>query len=72
MTSNYSSDPRVPPARVGHLGKHRRPASLDPLGLPAVAAQPRDAADPEPTYDDFLDHDATGGILPDKTGRPLD
>lgn len=74
MSSNYSSDPRVPPAKVGHLGKHHRATDHGPVGLPSTrppAAPPRatagDVADPGPSYADFLE-DETNGELPGQTG----
>jgi hypothetical protein len=68
MTSNYSSDPRVPPAKVGHLGKHTPAANHGPVGLPRVEKRHGESADPGPTYDDFLEHDGREDEVPDKTG----
>lgn len=67
--SHYASDPRVPPARVGHLGKHHRvPMGVEVDGARSAARQRdydrnRDDGrhrddDPGPSYDDFLEHDA--------------
>ncbi|ROQ39487.1 hypothetical protein EDF46_1119 [Frondihabitans sp. PhB188] len=64
MTSSYSSDPRVPPVRVEHLGKHHRSTPHGPVGLPTAAPAP----DPGPSYEDFLEPDDTGGEVPDRTG----
>jgi hypothetical protein len=52
MTSKYSSDPRVPPAQVGHLGK-RRPSGADH----EAGEQDHSAAD-GPSYADFLEQEA--------------
>lgn len=69
MTSNYSSDPHVPPARVGHLGKHHRSPSQSSRGpAPSDGAPTASDADKGPTYDDFLEHESADDELPDKTG----
>lgn len=58
MTSSYSRDPRVPPVRVEHLGKHHRSTPRGPVGLPAEPVRSKNV-DEGPTYDDFLEHDET-------------
>lgn len=68
MTSNYESDPRVPPAHVEKLGKHRRADPHGPVGLPSGEEPVAVVPDPGPSYDDFLEHDGETGTLPDKTG----
>lgn len=68
MTSSYSRDPRVPPAQVGHLGKHGRVAAHGPVGLPPAERPKKPPVDAGPTYDDFLEHDEADDRLPGKTG----
>ncbi len=62
MTGAYDRDPRIPPARIDRLGKHRKLSTHVLMALPApqpaeavrpTAAEvpPRDAG---PTYEEFL------------------
>jgi hypothetical protein len=78
MTSHYSSDPRVPPARVDHLGRHDRRLRDAPVTLPTPERPPHEtppsetppppAVDADPTYADFLEPDAGDRELPGQTG----
>ncbi|MGA1810919.1 hypothetical protein VH571_00900 [Frondihabitans sp. 4ASC-45] len=66
MTSSYSSDPRVPPVHVEHLGKRRRPSPQAAEELPPV----RPSADQGPSYEDFLELESEPGTdeLPTQAG----
>lgn len=56
MSSLYSRDPRVPPVRLEHLGKHHRVTAPSPVGLPPAVVH-----DDGPTYEDFLEPDTSEG-----------
>jgi hypothetical protein len=65
--STYSSDPEVPAAHIGHLGRHHANASHAPSATPASRASaarpttrsaPPQQTDDGPTYADFLEEDA--------------
>lgn len=65
MTSSYERDPRVPPASVEHLGRHRPTVRSIASSL---AGRPRVVDGDGPTYGDFLESDEEAADLPGELG----